>query len=56
MWLNRMVNPSNPLVKNCVWNLIEDPKNYGVDLEGPPPFKNSDNNVTIVKIYIVEHL
>ena len=56
MWLNRMVNPSNPLVKNCVWNLIEDPKNCGVDLEGPSPFKNSDNNVTIVKIYIVEHL
>lgn len=27
-----MVNPSNPLVKNCVWNLIEDRKNYGVDL------------------------
>lgn len=48
-----MVNPSNPFVKNCVWNLIEDPKNYGVDLEGPSPFKNSDSNVTLLRFILL---
>ena len=45
MWLNDMLNPSNPLVENLVDNLVDKADLFGVDPEGPLPFENSDNNV-----------
>ena len=45
MWLNDMLNPSNPLVENLVDNLVDNADLFGVDPEGPLPFENSDNNV-----------
>ena len=45
MWLNDMLNPSNPLVENLVDNLVDSADLFGVDPEGPLPFENSDNNV-----------
>ena len=57
MWLNGMLNPSNPLAENIVENLVDIlAESYGVDPEGPSPFKNSDNNVVVPKLNITGDL
>ena len=56
MWLNGMLNPSNPLAEKIVENLFDNAESYGVDPEGPSPFKNSDNNVVVTKLNITGDL
>ena len=45
MWLNWVLNPNNPVAENLIDNDIDNAKVYGMDIEGPSPFENSDNNV-----------
>ena len=56
MWLNGMLNPSNPLAENLVDNLVDKAESCGFDPEGPSPFKNSDNNVVIPELNITGDL
>ena len=56
MWLNGMLNPSNPLAENLVDNLVDKAESYGFDPEGPSPFKNSGNNVVIPELNITGDL
>ena len=43
MWLNGVLNPSNPLAENLA-------EIYWMDPEGPSSFENSENNVVISEL------
>ena len=45
MWLNGVLNPSNPLAENLIDSDIDNAEACGMDPAGPSPFENSDNNV-----------
>ena len=45
MWLNRVLNPSNPLAENLIDNDVDNAEVYGMDPEGPSPFNNIGNKV-----------
>jgi hypothetical protein len=52
MWMNGMLHDDNPLSHGC---LDEDPDDlvfYGYDPQGPSPFDDSDNNVTVSPVEI----
>ena len=48
MWLNGMLNPSNPLAENLIDNDIDNAD--GMESEEPLPFENSDNNIVISEL------
>ena len=56
MWLNGMLNPSNPLAENLVDNLVDNADLFGVDPERPSPFENSGNNVVVPELNITGDL
>ena len=52
MWLNGMLNPSNPSAENLVDNFVDNADLFGVDPEVPLPFENSDDNVIVPEFNI----
>ena len=52
LWLNGMMSPENPLIQG---GLDDDPNDitfYGEDPNGPSPFEQTSNNVTVTPVNI----
>ena len=52
MWLNGMMNPSNPLSVGEVDDAPEDLLIYDDDPQGPSPFEDSENNFVMEPVDI----
>ena len=48
MWLNGVLNPSNPLAENLIDNDIDNTD--WMDPGGPSPFENNDNNFIVSEL------
>ena len=42
-----MLDPNNPLAVGDIDDEVDNTTGYGVDVDGPSPFENSDNNVVV---------
>jgi len=52
MWTNGMLHPENPLARGELDTEVNDFNFYGIDIEGPSPFEESSNNVTVPRVDI----
>ena len=47
MWINGMLNELNPLARGQLDDAPQDLEYYGIDLDGPSPFENSNTDVVV---------